>query len=152
MPYRAVVAGATGAVGGEEFRRVEVEYAGAFARGAAAAGARHLSLLSAIGANAASVNRFARTKGQGEEAVITGGVPRTSIFRPSVLATDDIRYGLQDRLTQALIPLVAPLLPRKLHHIHVTDLGRAMRLNAERHAPDGVAYLYYPDYIALLSG
>jgi uncharacterized protein YbjT (DUF2867 family) len=139
-------------VSSEEFWRVDVEYAGAFARGAAHAGARHLSLLSAIGANAASGNRYIRTKGKAEEAVIAAGVPRTTIFRPSVLATDEIRYGLQDRLTQSLFPLVAPLLPRKLHHIHVNDLGRAMRRNAEKTAPPGVEYRYYPEYVALLHG
>ncbi len=134
----------------EEFWRVDVEYAGAFARGAATAGARHVSLLSAIGANAASRNRYIRTKGKAEEAVIAAGVPRTSVFRPSVLATDAIRYGLQDRLTQALFPLVAPLLPRRLHHIHVNELGRAMRLNAETPLRPGVEYVYYPEYAALL--
>lgn len=150
--FCAVGIGQPRKVSGEEFWRVDVEYAGAFARGAARAGVRHVSLLSAVGSNAASRNRYIRTKGKAEEAVIQAGAPRTSIFRPSVLATDQIRYGLQDRLTQALFPLVAPLLPRQLHHIHVTHLGRAMRLNAERPGPDGVAYLHYPDFVALLSG
>ena len=39
----------------DEFWRVDVEYAGAFARGAAAAGVRHISLLSSVGADAASL-------------------------------------------------------------------------------------------------
>jgi uncharacterized protein YbjT (DUF2867 family) len=135
-----------------EFRRVDVEYAGAFARGAARAGVRHLSLLSAIGSDASSRNRYVRTKGEAEAAVIAAGVPRTSLFRPSLLVTDDIRYGVQDRLTQALFPLVALLLPRRFRQIHVTDLGRAMQRNAEREAGPGVEYLYYPDYVALLAG
>lgn len=136
----------------EEFRRVDVEYAGAFARGAARAGARHVSLLSALGANARSPNRYISTKGRAEEAVIAAGVPRTSVFRPGVLMTDDVRYGLQDRLTQALMPLLAPLLPRRFHQIHVADLGRAMQLNAETAAAPGIAYLYYPECVALLAG
>lgn len=135
----------------EEFWRVDVEYAGAFARGVRRAGAHHISLLSAVGANAASVNRYVMVKGKAEQAVIDAGLPRTSIFRPSVLATDGIRYGLQDRLTQSLFPLVAPLLPRRFHHIHVNDLGRAMRINAETPAPDGVEFLYYPRYAELLA-
>lgn len=133
-----------------EFWKVDVEYAGAFARGAARAGVRHVSLLSAVGANENSRNRYIRTKGKAEAAVIAAGAPRTSIFRPSVLMTDQLRYGLQDRLTQALTPLVAPLVPRRFHHIHVNDLGLAMQRNAERPGSEGVEYLYYPEYAALL--
>lgn len=136
-------------VSAEEFHRVDVEYAGAFARGVASAGVRHLSLLSAIGSDATSRNRYVRTKGEAEAAVLAGRVRRTSIFRPSVLATDGIRYGLQDRLTQSLFPLVSPLLPSKWHQIHVDALGRAMARNAERDG-DGVEYLYYADFRRLL--
>jgi len=42
----------------EEVHRVDVEYAGAFARGAAAAGASHISLLSSVGADPASRARY----------------------------------------------------------------------------------------------
>jgi uncharacterized protein YbjT (DUF2867 family) len=135
-----------------EFRRVDVEYAGAFARGAARAGARYLALLSSVGANAGSTNRYLRVKGEAEAAVIAAGVARTSIFRPSLLVTREIRYGLQDRLTQALFPLVAPLLPRKLHQVRIEDLGRAMQRDAERQRPPGVVRLYYADYLELLEG
>lgn len=134
----------------EEFRRVDVEYAGAFARGAARAGASYVALLSSVGANAASSNRYLRTKGEAEAGVIAAGIARTAIFRPSVLVTREIRYGLQDRLTQALFPVVAPLLPRRLHQVRVEDLGRAMQRDAERPSPPGVAYLYYPEYLELL--
>ncbi len=137
-------------VSAEEFHRVDVEYAGAFARGCARAGVRHFSLLSAIGGNPASRNRYARTKGEAEQAVIAAGMPRTSIFRPGVLMTDTIRYGLQDRITQGLMPVVQWFLPRRWHQVHVNDLGRAMQKNAEREGPPGVEYLYYPDYMALL--
>jgi uncharacterized protein YbjT (DUF2867 family) len=135
----------------EEFWRVDVEYAGAFARGVAQAGVRHISLLSAVGAGAASRNRYIRTKGMAERAVIEAGVPRTSIFRPSLLVTKEIRYGLQDRVTQAVFPLMSPILPRRFHQITVEDLGRAMQVNAEASGPAGVEYLYYPDFRALLA-
>lgn len=138
-------------VSAEEFWRVDVEYAGAFARGVARAGARHVSLLSAIGANPDSRSRYIRTKGRAEQAVAAAGVPRTSLFRPSVLMTRTLRYGLQDRLTQTLFPLVAPLLPRRWHQIHVEELGRAMQANAEVPGKPGVEILYYPDYVALLA-
>jgi uncharacterized protein YbjT (DUF2867 family) len=137
-------------VSDEEFWRVDVEYAGAFARGAAAAGVRHISLLSSVGANAASGNRYLRVKGASEQAVIAAGFARTSIFRPSLLVTPELRYGLQDRVTQAFFPWISPLLPGRFHQIRVEDLGRAMRINGERCGPAGVEILHYPEFTALL--
>ncbi len=135
----------------EEFWRVDVEYAGAFARGARAAGVHHLSLLSAFGADERARVRYSRVKGAAEATVLGAGIARTSIFRPSLLVTREIRYGLQDRLSQALVPLVSPLLPSRFHQIRVEDLARAMRLNAEQGGPDGREVLYYRECMALLS-
>ena len=134
----------------DEFRRVDVEYAGAFARGAAAAGARHISLLSSVGASAASRNPYIRVKGDAEQIVSAAGIARTSLFRPSLLVTRDIRYGLQDRLTQSLFPLIAPILPSRYHQIRVEELGRAMRVNAEHPGPPGTEILEYREFIQLL--
>ena len=131
----------------EEFRRIDVEYPGAFARGAKAAGIRHISLLSSVGADVRSATRYLRVKGDAEEAIAAPGFQRTSLFRPSLLVTKDIRYGLQDRLTQALFPLFTPLLPSRFHQITVEQLGRAMRLNAERPG-EGVEVLHYTDFMA----
>jgi uncharacterized protein YbjT (DUF2867 family) len=133
----------------QEFWRVDVEYAGAFARGAAQAGAEHISLLSSVGANAASRTRYLRVKGSAEQMMERSGIPRVSCFRPSLLVTREIRYGVQDRLTQALFPLIAPLLPARYHQIRVEDLARAMRVNAERPAGAGVEVLEYPDFVRL---
>jgi uncharacterized protein YbjT (DUF2867 family) len=133
----------------EEFWRVDVEYAGAFARGAAQAGAQHITLLSSVGANAASRTRYLRVKGSAEQMMERSGIPRVSLFRPSMLVTRTIRYGLQDRVMQALFPLVAPLLPARYHQIRVEDLARAMRVNAERPAGAGVTVLEYPDFVRL---
>lgn len=134
----------------EEFRRVDVEYAGAFARGAAAAGVRHISLLSSVGADPGSRTRYLRVKAEAENAVRESGIPRVSLFRPSLLVTRQIRYGLQDRLTQTLYPLLSPLLPSRYHQIRVEALAAAMRLNAERPSDDPVEVLYYEDCQALL--
>ncbi len=133
-----------------EFRRVDVDYAGAFARGAKTAGARQITLLSSVGANAASHNWYLRTKGDAERAVVDAGIARVSLFRPSLLVTQQIRYGLQDRLSQFFVPLFAPFIPARYHQIRVEDLARAMRLDAERGGPAGTAILTYPDFRRLL--
>lgn len=131
------------------FRKVDVEYAGAFARGCAAGGVRHISLLSSVGTKEGSRNRYIRVKADAERAVTEAGCARTSLFRPSVLVTDEIRYGLQDRITQAVFPTMARLFPLKYRQIHVRQLGRAMVLNAER-SGSGVEILRYPEFAALL--
>ena len=130
--------------------RVDVEYAGAFARGAAAAGVTHISLLSAVAANPASRNPYVRTKGAAEQAVESAMIRRTSLFRPSLLVTPNIRYGLQDRVTQRVFPLIQPFFPARYHAIRVEDLARAMRINAERPGPPGVEILHYPEFVRLL--
>lgn len=131
------------------FRKVDVEYAGAFARGCAASGVRHISLLSSVGTKPDSRNGYLRVKADAERAVSEAGCERTSLFRPSLLATDDIRYGPQDRITQSVFPLVSWLLPAQYREIHVKDLGRAMVLNAER-SGTGVEILRYPEFKELL--
>lgn len=135
----------------DEFRRVDVEYVGAFARGAAKAGVKHCTLLSAIGTAPNSRITYARVKAESEQAVIDAGFERVSLFRPSVLVTKEIRYGLQDRVTQLFFPMIAPLLPRRYHQIRVEDLARAMRLNAERGGMRGVEVLDYGEFSALLA-
>ncbi|MDE3152948.1 MAG: NAD(P)H-binding protein [Gemmatimonadota bacterium] len=135
----------------DEFHRVDVEYAGAFARGARAAGARQITLLSSVGADLESRNRYLRVKGEAEATVIAAGIERVSLFRPSLLVTAQIRYGLQDRLSQLFVPMFAPLLPARFHQIRVEDLARAMRIDAERGGAPGIAALTYPDFVKLLA-
>jgi uncharacterized protein YbjT (DUF2867 family) len=134
----------------DEFWRVDVEYAGAFARGAAAAGVQHISLLSSVGANAGSRNPYLRAKGAAEQAVEGAGMVRTSLFRPSLLVTRHIRYGFQDRVTQAVFPIFQPILPARYHSVRVEDLGRAMCINAEVPGTPGVEVLEYPEFVRVL--
>ncbi|HBL28157.1 MAG TPA: hypothetical protein DD490_15090 [Acidobacteria bacterium] len=135
----------------EEVWRIDVESAAAFARGAHAAGARHVSLLSSAAATPQASSFYLRLKGAAEEGVAAAGIERTSFFRPSLLVTREIRYGLQDRLTQLLIPAVSWLLPSRFHEIRVEDLGRAMQINAEQPGRPGVEILHYADFAALLA-
>lgn len=135
----------------DEHWRVDVEYAAAFARACHGAGTTHFSLLTSVGANATSLWRYLRAKGGAEAAVRAVGFARTSFFRPSLLVTPAIRYGLQDRVTQWVFPRVSRFFPSRYREIRVEDLGRAMRINAER-APTGPAeILEYADCMRLLA-
>jgi uncharacterized protein YbjT (DUF2867 family) len=133
----------------EEVWRVDVDLAAAFGRGCRAAAVPHISLLSSVGANAHSRTYYLRVKGCAEQALIELRFPRTSVFRPSLLVTRQVRYGLQDRLTQTLFPWVSPLLPFRFHQISVEDLGRVMRVNADRPSDRSIEILHYGEFAAL---
>ena len=134
----------------EELRRVDLEQASAFARGCKAAGVQHISLLGAAGASVGSPAYYLKMKGETEAAFTAMGFARASFYRPSLLVTREIRYGLQDRVTQWAFPKISWALPSKWREIRVEDLGRAMMLNAEREAKGAVEVLHHEDYLALL--
>lgn len=133
----------------DEFWKVDVEYASAFARACKTAGVRHLSLLSSVGANRGSPLYYLRVKGEVEERYRSLEFQRVSLFRPSLLVTANLRYGFRDWLNQNLFPRVSGLLPSRFHEIRVEDLARAMRLNAEGQG-SGVEVLHYAECLALL--
>jgi uncharacterized protein YbjT (DUF2867 family) len=137
----------------EELWKVDVEYAFAFARACRHAGVKHFSILGALGANARSRLYYFHVKGTIEERLKTLGFPRLSLFRPGLLKTKSVRYGLPDRFNQTLFPLISWALPRDWHEIAVEDLGRAMRLDAEDPARrDGASILQYSDFMRLIEG
>ena len=85
-------------------------YAVAFARAARAAGARHLMLVSAIGANVRSPLFYLRVKGETEEAVAALGYPALHIFRPGLLLGHRPRSRPREALGMALAPFLNPLM------------------------------------------
>jgi uncharacterized protein YbjT (DUF2867 family) len=101
-----------------------------------------------VGADPRSASYYLRVKGSVEAAVESATFERASFFRPSLLVTRQIRYGLQDKLTQALFPRIAPLLPSRFHQIRVEHLARAMRVNAERPG-SGAEVIHYAEAAAL---
>ncbi len=92
--------------GGQTFDALQARGAGAAARAAAAAGIRHYVQVSAIGADAASAVPYARTKAQGEAAVLAA-IPTAVILRPSIVA------GPEDQFFNrfAAMARMAPVLP-----------------------------------------
>ncbi len=91
-------------------------------------------------------------KGSAEDALAALDFARASYYRPSLLVTRNVRYGLQDRLTQAIFPILAWLLPSRFHAIRVEDLARAMRVNAERSGGPATEALHHREFVALARG
>jgi NADH dehydrogenase len=102
--------------------------AGRIAQAASAAGADAFVQVSAIGADAGSEVAYARTKGEGEAAVLAA-FPGATIVRPSLL------FGQDDAFTTMFAGLIAmlPALPvfgpqARLQPVFVDDAARAVAL------------------------
>ncbi len=77
------------------FRRVDHDYVVATARLGLAAGAQRFLLVSAVGADASSMNFYSRVKGEAEDSVAELGYQAFHVFQPSILMgeRDEKRSG-----------------------------------------------------------
>ncbi len=117
----------------EAFRAIDLDLVVAFAKRAREMGARHLIVISAIGADPKSSIFYNRIKGQMEDALKAQGWPQLTIVRPSLLLGE----RLEPRLAEQLAGPLSRLIPGKYHGIEVCELARAMwRLALEEQ--DGV--------------
>ncbi|KAE9649291.1 oxidoreductase [Pseudomonas sp. PB105] len=117
----------------EAFRAVDLDLVVAFAKRARELGARHLIVISAIGADPKSSIFYNRVKGEMEQALKAQGWPQLTIVRPSLLLGE----RLEPRLAEQLAGPLSRLIPGKYRGIEVCELARAMwRLTLEEQ--DGV--------------
>ncbi len=119
--------------GAQRFDALQAEGAGRVARCAAAAGARAFVQVSAIGADAGSAIAYARSKGQGEQAVLAA-FPAATILRPSLVAGPEDqffnRFAAMARLSPALPAicgdsLFQPVFVRDVADAVIAALSRA---------------------------
>ncbi|TCJ19367.1 hypothetical protein EPD60_02845 [Flaviaesturariibacter flavus] len=99
-------------VGGDEaaYRKVDFDIPVAAARWGKEAGARHLLLVSSVGANAGSSNFYLRLKGQTEDAVKASGMEAVSVFRPSMLLGERKEARPGERIGQVASQLFSGLM------------------------------------------
>lgn len=138
----------------EEFWKVDVEYTSSFVKLCAESGVKYFSLLSAVDANPDSKMYYLKAKGIIQERIINAGFKGCFLFQPSLLVTDESRYGIVQKITQITFPILSPILPKRYHQIHVKDLGQAMVNRTELSLLNkeiGVTeFLTYKDFVALL--
>jgi uncharacterized protein YbjT (DUF2867 family) len=112
--------------GKQRFDAVQAQGAGRAARAAAGAGIRHYVQVSAIGADAASPVPYARSKAQGEAAVLAA-IPTATILRPSlVVGPEDQflnRFAAMARLSPVL-PVIAG--DSRFQPVFVMDVAAAV--------------------------
>lgn len=132
-------------IGSNNQDAVQAAGAGRVARIAAEEGVAHLVQVSAIGADAAADSNYARTKGEGEAAVLAS-FPKAVILRPSVI------FGTEDQLFNrfAAMTRFGPFLPlvggnTRFQPVHVVDVAAAAVKGALGQAAPGVYELGGPE-------
>ncbi len=131
--------------GKNNFTAVQAEGAGRIARIAAEEAVGHLVQISAIGADAASDSAYARSKAEGEAAVLAA-FPNAVILRPSVI------FGSEDAFFNRFAGMagMGPILPvvgadTRVQPVVVDDVAHAAAVGAEGVAAPGVYELGGPD-------
>lgn len=137
--------GVLNSVGKNSFDAVQADGAGRVARIAASLGIERLVQISAIGADAKSDSDYARTKGQGEAAVLAA-FPQAVILRPSII------FGTEDQFFNrfAAMTRMGPILPvvganTRFQPVFVDDVAEAAVKGVTGEAAPGVYELGGPE-------
>ncbi len=120
------------------FRHVDLDIPAHAAQRAHAAGATQMLLVSAMGADAGSRIFYNRTKGQAEAAVRGVGFESVHILRPSLLTGDRAEERTGEKIGEAVLRIVNPLLVGPLKNLRPTpaeDVASALVAFAAEHAP-----------------
>ena len=115
------------------FREVDYEYVLRVAQLARMQGARHFSVVSALGASEGSPFFYSRVKGEVESALRQMGWPSLSILRPSVIAGERAESRPLERLGERLLAHG----PTAWRPVQAHDIAAAMLALALRES-DGV--------------
>jgi uncharacterized protein YbjT (DUF2867 family) len=101
-------------------------------------------LVSAVGANTSASNFYLKLKGETEQAIREKGLPSVHIFRPSLLLGKRKELRIGERIAQAVMPVLSPLIPAQYRPIEATKVADAM-LKASLQANPGVKVYSYND-------
>src|SRR5690606_36107685 len=106
----------------DAFRAVDHNLVLAFARRARELGARHLLVISALGADPRSSVFYNRVKGEVDEALKAMDWPQLTLARPSLLLGPRREFRLGERMAAPLLRWI----PGKYRGIEATVLARAL--------------------------
>jgi uncharacterized protein YbjT (DUF2867 family) len=120
----------------EKFREVDFEYPRHLAQLTLAGGARHFSLVSALGASSGSAVFYSHVKGELEDALRGMGWPSLCLLRPSVIAGERRESRPLERLSEMLLRLG----PATYRPVAAGAIAAAMIATAQRE-PRGVTVI-----------
>jgi NADH dehydrogenase len=126
--------------GAQKFSKIQAEGARVVAEAAKAAGIDNVVHISAIGADPNSASEYARSKAQGEAAVLAA-VPTAVILRPSVI------FGVEDEFFNRFATMARyfPVIPvvgaqTKFQPVYVGDVAEAVATAVAGGAKPGAVY------------
>ena len=131
----------------KDFFLVDFTYQLEIAKKAKEAGAKNISLISAVAANSNSWNYYLKTKGLLEEEIIKLGFESTNIFQPGHLMGNKFRLDilLADAISIIFDPfLIGPL--KKFRSISAEKLSVAV-VKYSLQAKAGINYFDYKDFV-----
>jgi uncharacterized protein YbjT (DUF2867 family) len=120
------------------FREVDYSHVVRLAVMAAAGGARSFGLVSASSASVRSPFFYSRVKGEAERAVAAAGLPGVSLFRPALLTGPRAAPRRGERIAEAVLGRLAPVLRGPLaglRPISAEAVARAMARIVPQAAP-----------------
>jgi uncharacterized protein YbjT (DUF2867 family) len=120
----------------QRFREVDYEYPLRLAQLTLRSGARHFSVVSALGASRSSPFFYSRVKGEMEAGLRQMGWPSLAILRPSVIAGERAEPRPLERLSEHLLRFA----PATWRPVAARDIAAAMIATALREPP-GVAVI-----------
>lgn len=120
----------------QRFREVDGDYPRRLAELALAAGARHLSVVSALGASRTSPFFYSRVKGELEDALRAMRWPSLCLLRPSVIAGARAESRPLERLAEQALQWA----PRTWRPVPALEIAAAM-VNTALRAPRGVTVI-----------
>ncbi len=135
--------------GRNNFTAVQAEGAGRIARIAADEGIARLVQLSAIGADPEAQSLYARSKGEGEQAVLAA-FPAAVILRPSVVfGPGDGLFNRFGGMVAALPMILLPHAATKFQPVYADDVALAAVKGAAGEAAPGIYELGGPEVMTL---
>jgi len=131
----------------QRFREVDGEYPRRLAELTLARGARHFSLVSALGASRNSPFFYSRVKGELEEALRAMHWPGLCLVRPSIIAG----ARAESRPFERLAGYALQCAPRTWRPVQARDIAAAM-VNTALRAPRGLTVIESRDIPAAAQG
>ena len=101
-----------------------------------------LVLVSSIGANSQSSNFYLKLKGEVEDVISSKPIPYIGIFQPSLLLGARQEFRLGEKISQAIMPVFAFLIPAKYKPIKAATVAKAMVKAALSNAIGVTRYTY----------
>ena len=113
----------------EQFEKVDFEYPLNVASLAKNRGIEHFIIISAMGASEKAAAYYSRVKGKLEQELIKLEFKRLSIIRPSLLTGDREEFRLGEKVGEAVLKVMNPILVgplKKVRSIPAEQVARAM--------------------------